>query len=1289
MKEIKYKSEENRLHELGEKIFLDRYSLKDMERNSFEVGDIVLIQTDTERSNREVGNIIEIYEDNFVKYAKVKIGNDVFEKRIIEIDKPLETPEEVMDRMAKGAASVEKEEVRESWENEFRWALDGYKFVPAGRIWAMCGTKQKLTAYNCYVLPSPKDSREGILQTAIDWVNIQSRGGGTGINISTLRPKNSFVKGVNGRSSGSVHWAELYSFLTNTVSQGGCLTSDSLIFTEFGPKYIKELVKHEHEGWENANFSIIRDELKYNVNSVVNNGIKDVYEVEFENGIKIKCTDIHPFLIQESDGEKFKELKHLKIGDWGTFGLKNIIDHDNDVNLIAPNKQNFHFNTNTNIKVPEIITNDLAFLIGLFIGDGYSSTGYRVGFAVNNDSYLIEELPKILERVFPGCNVLINEGSGDCSLIYVSSALIYEYFKVNGLLKNCSLDACIPSKIWQLNHEKLGHFIAGLLEADGSLCHGYPLLSTASEKLSQEFSYLLMGLGIPVNINVISKEVREDNESFGKNPLYRIKPISSLGYNLMYEKIKFHKDSRLNKSFNIDLGREKNNAHPFPKRILDGIHKYGIGQIRRDVSRYIRNERKFSYSSATLLSDKYDECKGLEHTFTWRTYSKIKSIKYVGKEQTYDLSVNIIESYVANGVIVHNSRRGAALICLNDWHPDIEEFVELKKDMSKMKYANISVCISNKFIDAVKQDEDWVLKFPDTNSIKYDLDWNGDIKDWENSGNDVVKYKIVKARDLWDKIVYSAWASAEPGLIFIDRMNDFSNSKYYESGKLISCNPCGEIGLPGWGICNLGHINLSKFYNEEKNDIDWNELGKICKAAARFQDNIIDYTPYFHEENKKQQKMERRVGIGTLGLAELLVKLKVRYGSDESVKIIEEIYSFITYNLYWFSSENSKEKGCFPLFDKDKFFDSDFMKNICAKYGDLKSKIQNDGIRNVVLNTAAPTGSVGTMINTSTGIEPFYAWEWKRVGRLGEHIERVKIYDDFIKENKNVEIPNYFVTSMELEPKEHIAVQAACQKWIDQNISKTINCPSNWTVDQVAELYMHLYDSGCKGGTIYRDKSRNEQVLHLIEEKEEKEQEVNHFVDQELGYELANQLCYETYADNIRYGDTTSIDSPAGTCHVTVNYDNNDFEHEVFIQIGKAGSEILAWSEALGRMISYILQIPSPIMPEQKMDYIIEQLEGIGGSNPTGFGKNRTCSVPDAIAKGLKRIANKYENDEQEGGLEGFENDNDTDLPENHSNASKTPPKPSQADLCPGCGGLSLRKEQGCKSCAACGFSMC
>ncbi len=506
---------------------------------------------------------------------------------------------------------------------------------------------------------------------------------------------------------------------------------------------------------------------------------------------------------------------------------------------------------------------------------------------------------------------------------------------------------------------------------------------------------------------------------------------------------------------------------------------------------------------------------------------------------------------------------------------------------------------------------------------------------------------------------------------------------------------CGEQPLPAWGVCNLGAINLAKFYDPETNDVLWDDLGETARISTRFLDNIIDSTPYFFETNKQQQLGERRVGLNTMGIAELMIKLGIRYGSDESVAFIDKLYSFLVREVYETSSNIAAEKGSFPQFDAEKFLQSGFMESMPE---DIRERIRKQGIRNVTLFTQAPTGTTGTMVNTSTGIEPFFSWVYYRKSRLGLH--EVPIVKEWHDQNPGSrELPDFFVTAMDLSPEEHIKVQGAIQRWVDSSISKTANVPNEYTVEQVSDLYLYMYELGCKGGTIYRDGSRDEQVLMLKgddrAEKEMAKKSDNGRVAEEKVEQVSTP--HKVYPRPKRLaGVTISRKTPFGTAYITMNSDDQGNPFEVFITVGKAGSDLQADAEGLGRMISLQLRTTAPQNRLSMLKLIIEQLAGIGGARSVGLGPQRVSSLPDVVAAALTEHYYPPSGVKQLGlpinGGNGHYMPESAPAPVHETPAVEPADQPvsySGADMCPQCQTYSLVRAEGCQTCLNCGYSEC
>ncbi|MCM3597166.1 vitamin B12-dependent ribonucleotide reductase [Metabacillus idriensis] len=522
------------------------------------------------------------------------------------------------------------------------------------------------------------------------------------------------------------------------------------------------------------------------------------------------------------------------------------------------------------------------------------------------------------------------------------------------------------------------------------------------------------------------------------------------------------------------------------------------------------------------------------------------------------------------------SRRGAQMIMLADWHPDIIEFIiskmqnprilryliENTNDETIKKYAqeklkfkpltedekamyqsivnykqipgfggfnekiikdaelklvtggtysvhnsefltgaNISVTLTKDFMDAVEKDEDYELRFPDVESYNtdqmkaYNEDWHnhGDVREWEKLGYKVRTYRTIKAKELWNLINICATYSAEPGIFFIDNANDMTNAKAYGQ-KVVATNPCGEQPLAPYSVCNLAAVNLAEMADKESKTVNFEKLKTTVEVGVRMQDNVIDATPYFLEDNKKQALGERRVGLGVMGLHDLLIYCETEYGSEEGNQLIDQVFETIATTAYKASVELAKEKGSFPFLTGETEEDTNRLRDAFTKTGfmskmpaDLLDDIKEYGIRNSHLLTVAPTGSTGTMVGVSTGLEPYFSFSYYRSGRLGKFIEvKADIVQEYLDQHPEADpdnLPKWFISAMELSAEAHADAQCVIQRWIDSSISKTVNAPRGYTVDQVQKVYERLYKGGAKGGTVYVDGSRDTQVLTLKAEE--------------------------------------------------------------------------------------------------------------------------------------------------------------------------------------------------------------
>ncbi|MEJ9223211.1 vitamin B12-dependent ribonucleotide reductase [Priestia aryabhattai] len=746
-------------------VMLDRYAFKDTEKLTLSEGDFVVltVKEDPKFPARGLGYVESINFEQKTAVVKVEdefrgalspeeAENGLITRSLDVVEKPLEVfYEQIAKRNATGLASVEKtEEKRKEWFEKFYQELVQLNFVPAGRVLYGAGADTDVTYFNCYVMPYVKDSREGISEHRKQVMEIMSRGGGVGTNGSTLRPRNTLARGVNGKSSGSVSWLDDIAKLTHLVEQGGSRRGAQMIMlADWHPDIVEFIIS------------------------------------------KMQNPRILRFLIENTNDEMIK--KHAQ------------------------------------------------------------------------DKLKFTPLTESEEAMYQG---------------------IINYKQIPGL--------------------------GGFSEK---------IIKDAEEKLQ-----------------------------------------------------------------------------------------------------------------------------------TGGTYS------------------------------VHNS-----------------EF---------LTGANISVCLTKDFMDAVENDGEYELRFPDVESYSkeemanYNENWHevGDVREWAKQGNKVRTYRTIRAKELWNLINICATYSAEPGIFFFDNANDMTNAQAYGQ-HVVATNPCGEQPLAPFSVCNLAAVNLAQMADKETKTVNFEKLRQTVETGVRMQDNVIDATPYFLEENQKQALGERRVGLGVMGLHDLLIYCETEYGSDKGNELVDKVFETIATTAYRASVELGKEKGSFPFLVgetdaetaslREAFTNTGFMKKMPE---DIRENIKENGIRNSHLLTVAPTGSTGTMVGVSTGLEPYFSFSYFRSGRLGKFIEvKADIVQEYLDQHPEADpnnLPEWFISAMELAPQAHADVQCVIQRWIDSSISKTVNAPRGYTVEQVQKVYERLYKGGAKGGTVYVDGSRDAQVLTLKAEENTFDEEI-------------------------------------------------------------------------------------------------------------------------------------------------------------------------------------------------------
>ncbi|MBO7612005.1 MAG: vitamin B12-dependent ribonucleotide reductase [Elusimicrobia bacterium] len=602
------------------------------------------------------------------------------------------------------------------------------------------------------------------------------------------------------------------------------------------------------------------------------------------------------------------------------------------------------------------------------------------------------------------------------------------------------------------------------------------------------------------------------------------------------------------------------------------------------------------------------------------------------------------------------TRRGANMGMLRIDHPDIMQFITCKDITTNLTNFNISVALTKEFMDAVEDDEDYNLYSPRTKEVVGKL----------------------HAREVFDKIVTQAWKNGEPGIVFIDRMNETNPTP--EVGLIESTNPCGEQPLLPYEACNLGSINLSHFVKNGK--VDWKRLEQTVKSAVHFLDNVIDMNNYPIPKIGEITRSNRKIGLGVMGWADMLFQLKMPYNSPDAVLLAEKVMSFIEEKSHKASEEIALKRGAFPNF---------------------KQSVYKDGnpIRNATTTTIAPTGTIGLIANASGGVEPMFALVYKRANCLDKAemfivnpyfekaIKDAGIYSEelmnkiaqegTIQHIKEIpeKIKRVFVTAHDILPEDHIRMQAAFQKFVDNAVSKTVNFTHNATKEDVKKAYVLSYKLGCKGVTVYRDGSREDQVLISANTNKDKKEE-----------KAPSAAEAEVKRARLRpkrvMGSTLLMHTGCGKMYVTINEDKEGV-FEVFTQLGKSGGCTATQSEAIARLISLALR--------SRVDTarIIEQLKGIRCPSPTLTEGGAILSCPDAIAKALESYLSERE-------MPNLFNNEQSAIPTAPKTEKKTEVKVYQSKgtgnsegtcpQCPECGEM-LEFAEGCVVCKSCGYSKC
>ncbi len=630
-------------------------------------------------------------------------------------------------------------------------------------------------------------------------------------------------------------------------------------------------------------------------------------------------------------------------------------------------------------------------------------------------------------------------------------------------------------------------------------------------------------------------------------------------------------------------------------------------------------------------------------------------VKGVAADASGPLSFMDVWDAMCRTIMSAGSRRGAMMATMRCDHPDVEDFITAKSDAARLRMFNMSVLVTDPFMEAVKAGAPW------------DLVWDG------------ATVRTVQARDLWDRIMQSTYEYAEPGVIFIDRINEMNNLNYCET--IAATNPCGEQPLPPYGACLLGSVNLARLVHfpfEDAAQIKDDELDELVALAVRMMDNVVDASRFPLEAQAREALAKRRIGLGVTGLADALLMTGLRYGSEEAARQTEHWMQRIARAAYLASVDLAREKGAFPLFDAEKYLASG---NMMQMDESVREAVRTHGIRNALLTSVAPTGTISLYAgNVSSGIEPVFAYAYTRkvLQKDGTRTEEevvdyaVKLWRDT---HGDAELPDYFVNAQTLPPLDHVRMQAAAQKWVDSSISKTINVPEDIDFVSFKEVYMQAWDTGCKGCTTYRPNEVTGSVLSVEPAKpaDSAPQVEEAVIDRNAGdviymtepLDRPGELQGQTY--KLKWPDSEHA------IYITIN----DIVHlgqcrpfEVFIN--SKNMEHFAWTVALTRMISAVFRRGGDV------SFVVEELKAV--FDPRGGAWMQGKYVPSILAA-IGGVIEKHmvATGFLAGEGMGLKSDPQADV------VSMKP----KGKACTSCGSYELRMIEGCMTCADCGYSKC
>jgi len=955
---------------------------------------------------------------------------------------PLEkTPEEMWKRVADAIASVEKTPKKQKeWSETFYKAMEDFKFVPGGRVLAGAGTGYAVTFYNCFVLPSPKDSRDGIMSNLTNMIEIMARGGGVGINISSLRPRGARVKKVNGFSSGPINWAEMYSLATHDIIQQGGSRRGALMLMlwDWHPD-IEEFitVKQDLNRINGANLSVC---------------VSDAFMEA------VKMDGDWDLVFPDLDDPEYDEKWDGVLDHWKKLGKK--------VKVYKTVKASEIWE-----KICEAAWRSaepgLVFMerYNKWYNNWYWNTINCVNPCVTGDTLVATEFGWMkAKELTPGIKILTPKGLKPIDKVYNNGKQkIFEVVFSDG----GNLDATADHKLRVVRNKKFEWIkVSDLKKGDQVAVVNKTALPQLTKNLPQKA------------IDYAQKNKLILNGGYDRDLGFLIGVTIGDGY---FGKIGKEFGYRMK----ICFGRQE---IKWGKVLVQSLKKYGT------EPRVVTIEHEVPYVDGTI---------GIHGSKQISLYKLANILGIAGltpksganKDIPYEL-LNLGEEFQRGLLDGLFSTDGSVSLKAHD--PLLRLSSSSKLLLEKVRLLLLNFGIHSRIYKTKRLPTAYDNREMIGTGIKYDLLVmnEGIAKFYEQIGLSHPE-KAERLKKVAQEYYFMGGTNLTRVVSVKDtqRVEDVFDVHEPETLTWITNGyislDCGEEGLPSWGVCNLASLNLSAFVKDYDVDkagwFDYESLAKHAKIGVRFQDNVVDADQYVYEEIEKMQHQgERRIGLGTLGLADALIKMHLRYGSDEAEKVVDKIYKTIRDAAYEASAEIAKEKGMFPKCEVNKHLKGYFIKQLPKE---IKEKIRENGIRNSMLLQAAPTGTTSLLSGASSGVEPVYEFEYTHNGRLGKQVVYHKLFGDWKEKHPNEPRPDYFVAANDLTPEDHVKMQATVQKYVDASISKTVNAPNAHTVEDVKKLYMLAYDTGCKGITYMRDGSRMGVLQRVEEKKEEKVKE--------------------------------------------------------------------------------------------------------------------------------------------------------------------------------------------------------